>query len=51
MEDLSVLDEIARIVSGEITSIEDGRDPQIFGTEVRLGPCTRGELLNHYNIT
>ena len=52
MEDLSVLDEIARIVSaGEITSIEDGRNLQLFGTEVRLRPCTRGELSYNYNIT
>ena len=49
MEDLSVLDEIARIVSaGEITSIEDGQDPQPFETD---RPCTHGELPYYYNIT
>ena len=38
MEDLSVLDEIARIVSaGEITSIEDGQDPQPFETDSQIG--------------
>ena len=37
MEDLSVLDEIARIVSaGEITSIEDGQDPQPFETDCQI---------------
>ena len=52
MEDLSVLDEIARIVSaGELHPLRMVRIHNHLKLIVRFGHCTHGELSHHYNIT